>query len=93
MKKEITNLIETIVEDYAITGKYLLSRHIASEAERGFDGSDMKWQEYRDLTCPPKVMEGTLYHIEQRYGSVEQYAIAVGLSGGQIASIREAIVE
>ncbi len=84
---------ETIVEDYAITGKYLLSRHIASEAERGIDVSDMKWQEYRDLACPPKVMEETLCHIEQRYGSVEQYAIAVGLSGGQIASIREAIVE
>jgi protein-tyrosine phosphatase len=84
---------KTIVEDYAITGKYLLSRHIASEAERGIDVSDMEWQEYRDLACPPKVMEGTLRHIEQQYGSVEQYAIAVGLSAGQIASIRESIVE
>tara|TARA_B100001245_G_scaffold203296_1_gene164022 strand:+ start:186 stop:980 length:795 start_codon:yes stop_codon:yes gene_type:complete len=84
---------ETIVEDYAITGKYLLSRHIASEAQRGIDVSDMKWQDYRDLACPPKVMEGTLHHIEQQYGSAEQYAIAIGMSGGQIASIREAIVE
>ena len=84
---------ETIVEDYAITGKYLLSRHIASEAQRGIDASDMKWQDYRDLACPPQVMEGTLHHIEQQYGSAEQYAIAIGMSGAQIASIRKAIVE
>ena len=84
---------ETIVEDYAITGKYLLSRHIANEAERGIDVSDMKWEDYRDLACPPKVMEGTLRHIEQQYGGAEQYAIAIGISGRQIASIREAIVE
>ena len=84
---------ETIVEDYAITGKYLLSRHIASESERGNDASEVTWQEYRDIACPPKAMEGTLHYIEQRYGGIEKYAISVGLSSKQVASIREAIIE
>ena len=84
---------ETIAEDYAITGKYLLSRHISQEAERNNDVSDMKWEEYRDIDCPPKAMEGTLRHIEQRYGGVEQYAVEVGLSLEQISNIRNAIVE
>jgi protein-tyrosine phosphatase len=84
---------QTIVKDYAITGKYLLSRHISQEAERNNDVSDMKWEEYRDIDCPPKAMEGTLRHIEQRYRGVEQYAVEVGLSLEQISNIRNAIVE
>jgi len=84
---------ETIAEDYAITGKYLLSRHVAAEAKIGNDVSDMTWQEYRDLVCPPEIMYGALGHIEQRYGGIEEYAVEIGLSSGQIASIREVIVE
>ena len=83
---------ETIAEDYAITGKYLLSRHITGQAKVGNDVSNMTWQEYRDIACPPTIMEETLHHIEQRYGGVEEYAIEIGLSSEQIANIREVIV-
>jgi protein-tyrosine phosphatase len=84
---------ETIAEDYAVTGKYLLSRHITSQAKIGNDVSKMTWQEYRDLACPSIIMEETLHYIEQRYGGVEQYAVEIGLSSEQIASIREVIVD
>ena len=84
---------ETIAEDYAITGKYLLSRHIMGQAKIGNDVSTMTWEEYRDFACPPTIMDATLHYIQQRYGGIEEYAVKIGLSSEQITNIRQAIVD
>ena len=83
---------ETIAEDYAITGKYLLSRHIMGQAKIGNDVSNMPWEEYRDIACPPTIMQATLEYIQQTYGSVEKYVCKIGLSGKQIENIKKAML-
>ena len=83
---------ETIAEDYALTSHYLLQRTLDGHE---IDGQDdiTTWQQYQAHYCPPEGMMKTLEHLDARYGGVSGYMQAIGLSGGQIESLRNALVE
>ena len=89
----------TIAEDYALSA-YCLWR--GSLADRGvrepYDGAppesfDAKEYRLHQQNTPPEVMDGVFQYLRERYGGVEGYALEIGLTKGQIAAIRGAIVE
>jgi protein-tyrosine phosphatase len=82
---------ETIAEDYALSGRFLLARHLDDNPDISAD--DMTWQEYERQICPPDIILDALQDLEDRHGGIVGYAHAVGLSDAEIESIREAMVE
>ena len=81
---------ETIVEDYALSARYLIDMYFA---EYESPEEDFTWQQYQQKYCPPVVMEKTLQHLEERYGGVETYVRAIGLTKDQVNSLRNALVQ
>ena len=82
---------DTIAEDYALSARFLVRRSYEEEPE--LETSGYTWDDYQRDSCPPDVMLKLLQHLDERYGGVEAYVRSAGLSTGQIASIREAMVE
>ena len=82
---------ETIAEDYALSARYLVARHLDMYPE--ISAADYTWQQYQDEFCSPEVMLKTLDHLDKHYGGVEGYVRAVGLTTEQIESLRSALVE
>ena len=82
---------ETIVEDYTISGRFLLARHLDENPEVAAD--DITWQEYERQVCPPWIMHALLQNLQERHSGIEGYVRAIGLSEAEIESIREAMVE
>ena len=82
---------DTIAEDYALTARFLHARYL--EAHPDVSAEDYTWQDYQRASCPPETMLGVLRHVDDRYGSVEGYARAIGLIDEQIESLREGLVE
>ena len=85
--------VETIAEDYALSGRYLFSRYIDANGAAEVEASGYTWQDYQREYCPPEVMLSTLEYLEERYGGVEGYVVGGGLSGAQIETLRRALVE
>ena len=91
---------ETIAEDYALTARFLfpcfpglkLQRTLGGEAAAEQD-CVTTWEQYQAEFCPPEGMIKTLQHLDDRYGGIEGYLQAIGLSSGQIESLRRALVE
>ena len=82
---------ETIAKDYGLTARFLHVRHL--EASPDLSAEDYTWEDYQRASCPPKTMLGVLRHLDDRYGGVEGYARAIGLTDEQIESLREGLVE
>ena len=82
---------ETIADDYAISGRFLLARHLDDNPQIRADS--ITWQDFQQLVSPREVMLGMLRDLDERHGGVEGYARAVGVSDVEIESIREAMVE
>ena len=80
---------ETIVEDYTLSARYLTEMYFAEweSPEEGFT-----WETYQARYCPPEVMQKTLQHLDEKYGGTEGYMRAIGLTTGQIDSLRNALV-
>ena len=51
------------------------------------------WEQYQAEFCPPEGMIKTLQHLDDRYGGIEGYVRAIGLSDEQVESLRDALVE
>ena len=89
----------TIAEDYALSAYYLWRGSLADRGVREpYDGAppeSFDAEEYRlcQQNTPPEVMDGVFQYLGERYGGVEGYALEIGLTKGQIAAIRGAIVE
>ena len=80
---------ETIVEDYALSARYLTDMYFADEEspEEGFT-----WEIYQARYCPPEAMVWTLKHLDEQYGGTEAYAREIGLTNDQIDRLRSALV-
>jgi protein-tyrosine phosphatase len=83
---------EIIVEDYALTEKFirpLIHESLEYAAEQGKD-----LEEYEvNLHAIPDAMEHALDHIHARYDGYRGYGRAIGLSDGEINRIRSALLE
>ena len=82
---------ETIAEDYGLTARFLHARYL--EAHPDMSVEDYTWQDYQRANCPPETMLGVLRHLDDRYGGVEGYVSAIGLTDEQIESLRDGLVK
>lgn len=83
---------ETIVEDYARTGPNiapLLDIILAEAGARGMDPEALRPL----LACEPVTMLRTLEHIDRRWGSVDGYLAAMGLTPATAARLRARLLE
>ena len=80
---------EDISLDYALTAEYrkpLLDRWLA-EAED--DDEQRRRQEEIDLFTPrAEYMEGTLAHLDERYGGPAEYLRGIGLTSGEVEGLQ-----
>ena len=81
---------ETIAADYGLSARYLAPAYLASDHALA---SIRTWHDYEREFCPPQAMLMTLAHLEQRYGGVEAYVRAAGLTREQIVRLRAALLE
>ena len=88
---------ETIVQDYALSARFLVDRYLkmveTGELTSRRDPGEITLQTYRDDFCPPDAMVRALRHLDDRYGGVEQYVTAVGVTPSEITAIRSSLVE
>ena len=84
---------QTIAEDYTLTAEYIVDRYRGPDAPTEVDPADYTVEAYRQRNCMPEVMLLTLDHLDQRYGGVEGYVRAAGLSDRQIGDLRRSFVE
>lgn len=85
---------ETIVKDYALSANYLRDPFVDSPFAPGdLDRGEYTWEDYQAEYCPPEAMWGTLQHIREKYGDAEKYMTTIGLTGEQIAGLRNSTVE
>ena len=88
---------ETIVEDYALSARFLLERYVDLLAsgemmtEQPLD--EITWQTYQDEFCPQSAMLHVLTHLDNRYGGVESYVREIGVTRAEIVTIRTGLVE
>ena len=83
----------TIAEDYALSAKALLERQLAEEPREGASPDDMTNKRSQQELAPAEAMRMTLRHLEERYGGIEGYVRAIGLTTDHIESIRAAMLE
>jgi len=81
---------ETIVEDYALTARYLVNRYYAQNPD--VSPEEYTWKDYQDLVCDPASMEMTLDFVDENYDGIEGYLSHVGVTRSQISAIREAMI-
>ncbi|MBS2534124.1 tyrosine-protein phosphatase [Catenulispora sp. NF23] len=84
---------EVIAQDYHLTSAYLAAEFTQAveqlQAATGL-GQRLNGQA---LACPPELILATLDRIRAARGSVEEYLLAHGLTGGQIAELRRSLIE
>ncbi len=84
---------QIIVKDYSLSARYLRDPFVDSPfAPDNLDKDAYTWRHYQTEFCPPEAMQGTLQHVRDKYGDVEQYMRAVDLTGEQIDSLRDSII-
>ena len=84
---------ETIAQDYALTARYLMDRYFDEQAPPGVTPESYTWKDYQSEFCPPEAMIEVLRHLDDRYGGIESYVRAAGLSEHQIESLQRALVD
>ena len=82
---------DTIVEDYALTAKYLVHRYYDQNPD--VDPEQYTWKDYQDLACDPRSMELMLDYVDANYGTVDGYLWDIGITDKQINSIKAVMVE
>ena len=80
---------ETIVEDYALTARYLIARHFAENPE--VSPEEYTWKDFQDASCHPATMEMTLDFLDERYGGIAGYLSEAGVTDEQLDTIRKAM--
>jgi protein-tyrosine phosphatase len=87
---------ETITEDYAISSRFMIDRHLemlaAGEITSDVPVEQITWQTYQDEFCPPDAMHRVLQHLDDRYGGIEAYTRIIGMTSAEIERIRTAFV-
>jgi protein-tyrosine phosphatase len=78
---------ETVVADYALSGA-AMQRLRAKLVLKYPDGADVIADSDEVFSANPANMEALFAHMRQRYGSVHEYAVAVGVPEAVIARLR-----
>ena len=88
---------ETIVEDYALSARFLLERYLdllaSGEMRTERPPDEITWQTYRDEFCPQSAMLRVLRHLDDRYGGVESYVRSIGVTQAEIEAIRTGLLD
>ena len=84
---------ETIAEDYTLTAQYAVDLYLGKDAPPDVAPADYTVEAYRRRNCPPEAMMLTLEHLERRYGGVEGYLRASGVSDGELTSLRASLLK
>ena len=84
---------ETIVEDYALSGRYWFEAYLATDTDPDVALRVHTWQEFQGQACPPAAMLQVLQHLGDRYGGIQAYMRTIGLTDEQIESLRTAALE
>ncbi|OAS16785.1 tyrosine-protein phosphatase [Paenibacillus oryzisoli] len=81
---------ETILEDYVLTNACISP--ILEELRKGKPANvpDDMYESF--LGCDPAYMVSLLSHLELRYGNAEHYLRTIGLSEGQILTLKEQLL-
>ncbi|HRW10958.1 MAG TPA: tyrosine-protein phosphatase, partial [Caldilineaceae bacterium] len=82
---------DTIAEDYALTARYAGGMFNELRAQAAAAGRDMSTYE-RYLEAKPEAMRNTLAYLMEKYESVPVYLIRIGLTEGQINSLRRQLL-
>jgi protein-tyrosine phosphatase len=83
---------ETIVEDYALSARYLVGPFLEEIRQRAL-ARGYTWEQYQPLVrCPPEFMRAILQYLTKRYGGIEAYAHTIGFGPEQIAQLRDALL-
>ena len=83
---------EVILDDYTLTSIFHFRRAIMGGAS-AVEKPVLSASEYEDEYCPREGMARTLAHLDNRYGGIEAYVRAIGLTEGQIEALRETLTE
>lgn len=80
---------ETIIFDYAATAHHNVHRYL-DENGRAIWGMEIATpDEYGSQFCPPEAMEGALAHLQACYGGVVGYLESIGITSGELETVRE----
>ncbi len=83
---------ESIVEDYALSARFLYGTSAVPPDGSGKDASP-PFEEYQLKWCPPDAMGLTLDHLESKYGGIGGYLSRIGVDDATLTSIRNALIE
>ena len=83
---------DVILDDYTLTSEFLYRRALLGGA-RPEEKPVASPREYEDEYCPRDGMVRTLAHLDNKYGGIEAYVRAIGLTGGQIDALRGELIE
>ncbi|HET8843243.1 MAG TPA: tyrosine-protein phosphatase [Ktedonobacteraceae bacterium] len=84
--------VETIASDYALSAGYLEPFFEILRARAAREAPDAQRSEWL-LSALPETMIATLEYVKSRYGSVNDYLLAIGLTSQQLATLRSILVE
>ena len=84
---------ETIAEDYGLSARYLADKYRREREAEGEHMEGFTWEDYQRQICPPEAMRLTLGHLQNRYGGIEAYMHEIGLTDGEIDSLRSSMVD
>lgn len=83
----------TIVEDYALSARYLNETFLA-EARQRVETSGGDWSAYAPLLdSPAAVMREMLTYLDERYGGIAAFLSAIGVSDDELEAVRAALTE
>lgn len=78
--------LEAMVRDYTLSENRLREGYLADRADLSPEEIQMR------LHCPPKQVNNTLEHLHSNYRGVEGYFSSLGLSNGDVRSIKNRMV-
>jgi protein-tyrosine phosphatase len=81
--------VDSIAADYAETDAQMATKYEEWLAAAPPDQLEVMRD---DLRCPPERIVGVLEHIEKRWGGVEGYLAAAGVSPADIAQLRSKLI-
>ena len=82
---------ESIVEDYALSARFLYGTSAVPPDGSGEDAPP-PFEEYQLKWCPPDAMGLTLDHLDAKYGGIEAYVKGIGVENATVLRIRKALV-
>jgi protein-tyrosine phosphatase len=85
--------IETIAQDYALTGRYL-NAEFYEGLRRQVVAAGRDWEAMQPfLLSDEELMAGTLQYLSEWYGGGQSYLERIGISPARIEALRQALTE